>query len=94
MGFSGAFLLVDGFLVSRLIIRRSLVRVQPAPPFALVKSHILDLGAFQFDMTRSLLPAGATHRSRTSELLPTATGLRRELPRDARPEGAPMAHLW
>ena len=25
--------------------------------FALVKSHILDLGAFQFDMTRSLLPA-------------------------------------
>src|SRR6266542_2137245 len=42
--------------VSGLIIRRSLVRVQPAPPFALVKSHILDLGAFQFDMTRSLLP--------------------------------------
>jgi hypothetical protein len=41
----------------RLIIRRSLVRVQPAPPFALVKSHILDLGAFQFDITRSLLPA-------------------------------------
>ena len=27
------------------------------PPFALVKSHTLDLGAFQFDMASSLLPA-------------------------------------